>query len=85
MGLPVLAPRVYNNHIIKVEGYTMDIRNSVEDLVRELGEAVSDGRNYMDRLQEKMDELESAKDTLETYLDEADAALQALESVAAGN
>ena len=63
----------------------MDIRNSVEDLVRELGEAVSEGRNYRDRLQEKMDELESAKDTLETYLDEADAALQALEALDAGN
>ena len=63
----------------------MDIRNSVEDLVLELGTAISDGRNYMDRLQEKMDELESAKDTLETYLDEADAALQALEALDAGN
>ena len=63
----------------------MDIRNSVEDLVLELGTAISDGRNYMDRLQEKMDELESAKDTLETYLDEADGALQALEALDAGN
>jgi phage shock protein A len=63
----------------------MDIRNSVEDLVSELQQAVADGRTYIDGLQEKMDELEQAKDSLETYVEEADAALQALEAFSAGD
>ena len=63
----------------------MDIRSSVENLVQELHEAIGDGRNYIDQLQEKMDELETTKDRLETYTSEAEDALGALENLSAGD
>jgi len=63
----------------------MDIRSQVEDIVSELQQVVGDGRNYLDGLQEKMDEIEQAKDNLETYLSEAAEALGALENLSAGD
>ena len=61
------------------------IQDSVEKLVFDLNGVVSDGQNYVDRLQEKMDELETAKDTLQTCIGEAEEALSALENLSAKN
>jgi len=63
----------------------MEIQRSVEDLVSNLGQVVSDGKDYIERLQEKMDELRDASDNLQSHLEEAENALQALEDMSAGD
>jgi len=59
----------------------MEIQNSVEDLISTLQDAVNDGRTYIDKLQERMDEIESVKDDLETYVGTTEDVLAALEGM----
>lgn len=61
----------------------MDINSSVEGLTQELQEAVGDIADFLEKLQQKLDEVEEAKDNLETYQGQINQVLHALENLQA--
>lgn len=63
----------------------MELSSQVEHIIQKLEKAVSDGTDYMTRLQEQMDVLLEAKDELDNYVSEAEAVIKALEGLDVGN
>ena len=61
----------------------MDINSSVEGLTQELQEAVGDIADFLEKLQQKLDEVEEARDNLETYQGQINQVLHALENLQA--
>lgn len=59
----------------------MEIQNSVEDLISVLQSAIDDGRMYIDRLQEKIDEMDETKSTLENSISYIEETLSALDNL----
>ena len=57
--------------------------SSIAGIIVELQEVVGDTADYMEKLQQKMDDISELKDNLDTYLEEAKKALDALESLSA--
>jgi len=62
----------------------MDLMNAVTSLLEDLQQAVGDGRNYEEQLQQKMDEIEEIKNNLDTYISEAEEVISAIENLSAG-
>ena len=61
----------------------MALNHSTAAAILELQEVVGDTGNYLEKLQQKMDDISELKDNLDTYLEEAKKALDALESLSA--
>ena len=61
----------------------MALNHSVQELIVELQQVISDTASYIERLQQKMDEISELKDNLDTYQGEAQKALEALEELRA--
>ena len=61
----------------------MALNHSTAAAILELQEVIGDTANYLEKLQQKMDDISELKDNLDTYLEEAKKALDALESLSA--
>ena len=61
----------------------MALSDTAQEMITELQQVIGDTAEYVEKLQQKMDEIEELKDNLDTYQGEAQKALEALEELSA--
>ena len=61
----------------------MALNDTAQEMITELQQVIGDTAEYVEKLQQKMDEISELKDNLDTYQGEAQKALEALEELSA--
>jgi uncharacterized coiled-coil DUF342 family protein len=61
----------------------MALSDTAQEMITELQQVIGDTAEYVEKLQQKMDEISELKDNLDTYQGEAQKALEALEELSA--
>ena len=61
----------------------MALNHSTAGIILELQEVIGDTANYLEKLQQKMDQISELKDNLDTYQEQAKKALEALDELSA--